>query len=111
MTDKRLLINRQWHTSEDWFSTVKFIREKFASVVFCKHTDTTSSAGDWSGLIIQKLGNQLYVLLFSQENTFPHCDGFDIYTDDHVTAIVQNASKVTDYRELFDDVCALMYTN
>jgi len=111
MADKRLLTNRQWHTNGNWYAAKRIIKENFASVVFCDYMETTSSSGDWTGLVIQKLRNRLYVMIFSQENTFPCQEGYDIFTNDHVTAMVRDASTISNYRELFDEVCDFIYSD
>jgi hypothetical protein len=108
MNKSELLTNRKWHTDGGWFSPKRFIKENFKSVVFCDHIETTSSAGDWTGLIIQKVNNKLHVILFSQENTFPCREGFDIYTGG-VTATVQNASMINNYKEICGEVCDLIF--
>jgi hypothetical protein len=109
MSDKRLLTNRTWHTDGTLFAPKRFIKENFASVVYCDYMDTSSSAGDWTGLIIQKLNNKLYATVFSQENTFPCREGFDFFSDERVKAIVKDSSKITNYRDLFNVICANIY--
>jgi hypothetical protein len=108
MNNRKLLTNRKWHTNGGWFSTKRFIKENFESIVFCDHIETTSSAGDWTGLIIQKADNKLHIIPFSQENTFPCREGFDIYTGD-VTATVQDTSMITNYKEICEKVCDLIF--
>jgi hypothetical protein len=111
MSKSELLTNRKWHTCGGWFSAKRFIKESSESVVFCDHIETTSSAGDWTGLIIQKVENKLHVILFSQENTFSCREGFDIYTADRVSVTLEDASKISSYRELADDICAMLYSD
>jgi hypothetical protein len=111
MVDTRILTNRQWHIDGNWFAPKRFIKENFASVVYCDYMEMTSSAGDWTGLIIQKLGNNLYVTVFSQENTFPCNNGFDVHTDSHISTFHQDVPSVTNYTELFNEICAIIYEN
>lgn len=61
---------------------IPFLKDKFSSIVRIDFFDTTSSAGDWSGLIVQKIGKNKHVgIIFSMENMW--CgDGFRVNTDD-----------------------------
>lgn len=54
----------------------------FPSVVYCDYMDMSSSAGNWSGLIIQRLNRQLHTVVFSQEN-FYLPSGFDVETQSY----------------------------
>ncbi|KAA6302801.1 MAG: hypothetical protein EZS26_000971 [Candidatus Ordinivivax streblomastigis] len=110
MADKRILTSRIWHTDGSWYAPKRFIKETFSSVVYCNYIETSSSAGDWTGVIIQKLGKKLYATIFSQENSFPCCNGFDIYTSKDVIAIY-DGTKITDYSQLFNDICTIVYEN
>lgn len=74
---KSILINREYDVSGTWYKTLEFLNN-FKSVVASDFIDTTSSSGNWSGYIIQKIKNNYYLTLFSQENTN---SGFRIYTD------------------------------
>lgn len=51
----------------------------FQSVMEVKYTDWTSSAGDWSGYIVQQIGNVSYMIPFSQTNNHPR-SGFTVHT-------------------------------
>lgn len=55
------------------------IMSKFKSVVNVEYLDTTSSAGDWSGMIVQQLKGKCYGIPFSIENRYPY-DGFMVHT-------------------------------
>lgn len=102
MADKRILTGRRWHMDGKWFAPRKFLRDNFASVVYCDYMETTSSAGDWTGLIIQHLNGKLYVTVFSQENNYP-CSGFNLTTNDHSSIIMEKVPEKVDYRKLFED--------
>ena len=56
-----LLLGRNYHVDGTWYAPQKFL-ESFKSVVFVEYTETTSSAGDWTG--------------------YPN-SGFDIVTDEN----------------------------
>lgn len=51
-----------------WYTPTEHIKKKFSSVLHTEFTDTTSSAGDWEGLIVQRQGSSAVVIPFSQEN-------------------------------------------
>ena len=51
----------------NWYSPIKYL-ENFKSVVYTTHLETSSSAGNWSGIFIQKIGKKYKVFTFSQEN-------------------------------------------
>ena len=109
MADNRILTNRHWHVEGKWFSPREFLKERFPSVVYCNYIDTTSSAGDWTGLIVQRLGQKLYVILFSQENSYPR-SGFDITTDKHPVAVIENVRDDVSYTGLIGQLSStIMY--
>lgn len=78
LTNRSLVLNERIRTS----GVPRIIKERFSSVVAVEFMDTTSSAGDWSGVIVQKISKEKCVaIIFSMENKYPH-DGFNVYTDD-----------------------------
>ena len=78
LTNRSLVLNKKIRTS----GVPRIIKERFSSVLAVEFMDTTSSAGDWSGIIVQKIGKEKCVaIIFSMENKYPH-DGFNVYTDD-----------------------------
>lgn len=62
-----------------WYAPQEFL-EKYKSVVKTGYLDQTSSAGDWSGYVLQKIGKTFHVILFWQSNSYPN-SGFDVTTD------------------------------
>ena len=78
LTNRSLVLNERIRTS----GVPRIIKERFSSVLAVEFMDTTSTAGDWSGIIVQKIGKKKCVaIIFSMENKHPH-DGFNVYTDD-----------------------------
>lgn len=78
LTNRSLVLNERIRTSD----VPRIIKERFSSVVAVKFMDTTSSAGDWSGVIVQKIGKEKYVgIIFYMENKYP-LYGFNVNTDD-----------------------------
>jgi hypothetical protein len=108
--NKKILTDRKWHSGGDWFSPAKLIKKFYKSVVYCDYIETSGSAGDWTGLIIQKVGEKLYVIPFSQENTFPFREGYDINSSNEVIVEVNNASKIKDFKKLADNVSEFIYS-
>ena len=72
------------------------IMTKFKSVVNVEYLETTSSAGDWSGVIVQQLRGKCYGVPFSIENRYPD-DGFDVHTHDLVLGIDSAKKFNADY--------------
>lgn len=64
-----------------WYSTAEYLKDRYPSVVKAEHTDTTSSAGDWSGHIVQQVRKTFFLIPFSQKNRYPY-DGFAVTTAD-----------------------------
>jgi hypothetical protein len=58
----------------------QFLIWNYRSVINVEFFDTTSSAGDWGGLLVQDIvGGKCYAIQFTMENRYPD-DGFNIYT-------------------------------
>lgn len=82
-----LLINREIVLNKgrvNWYSALDYFR-KFKSVYLVDFYDTCSSAGDWSGYVVQRIKNRFYMILFSQENNWPH-SGYSVCTGENVIA-------------------------
>ena len=76
---KGLLTYRNYNVPENnWYAPQKFLKS-FPSVVEAEYINTTSSAGDWDGYLIQKIGNRYHVIFFFQENNYPG-GGFTLTT-------------------------------
>ena len=86
-----LLLNRKIHVKGTWYATQKYLEESYSSVKKVEFTDTTSSAGDWSGYFVQKVGLYYYLIPFSQEN---EGDGFTIHTDTKYRVVSRNQEFV-----------------
>lgn len=106
VTDKRILTSRRWHVNGRWFAPRKFIKDNFPSVVYCDYIEMSSSVGNWSGLIIQRLNRQLHVVIFYQENSYPK-SGFDVETQSY-PIVSTSDTKIDSPRALFDQVCDLL---
>ena len=81
---KNILTNRKLVSINEYAPTrtsdvKQFLIWNYRSVTNVKFFDTTSSAGDWSGLLVQEIGNKCYAIQFTMENRYP-ADGFDIHT-------------------------------
>ena len=82
--DKRLLINKTFNTAphdeikDNWYAGRELLKQ-FKSVKSVELTDTCSSAGDWSGMIVQELNQHTYLIPFEQSNNWPRA-GYTVYT-------------------------------
>ena len=88
-----LLKDKHITNNGTWYDCLNEIEQK-PSVVFADFFDTTSSSGDWGGVIIQRLGKTLYCHAFEQTNNYPN-GGFTIYIID--TFIISHIPNC-DYR-------------
>jgi hypothetical protein len=75
---KQLLLGREYQLKGSWYAPLRKL-ESYKSVIKAKLVDTMSSAGDWRGIFLQKAGNYVYAIAFSQENNFPW-PGFTLFT-------------------------------
>lgn len=75
-----MLTARQWKIDGNWYAPSAFL-QKYKSVYAVEFIDQTSSAGDWSGLIFQRVGNAFVVIPFCQENNYPG-GGFTLTTNE-----------------------------
>lgn len=89
-----LLTNREYKIYGDWNTPKEFLLENFKSVIDVKLTNTTSSAGDWDGIIFQQIGKTIHIISFSQENNWPKVGSYTIYTGEQAVMKLA-ASKLT----------------
>ena len=77
-----ILINRQYNLSKakTWYGPKHFLEGK-KSVEAIYLIDTTSSAGDWGGIIVQVLNGYVYFIRFYQVNEW---FGFSVTTEEKV---------------------------
>jgi hypothetical protein len=73
-----LITDREFFVEGTWYAPLERLRQ-FKSVVYATHLNTTSSAGDWDGFFIQRIGRHFHVIPFYQENACP-LHGFKFYT-------------------------------
>lgn len=74
------LADKEFHVEGNWYAPRNKLKD-YSSVVKVELYDTTSSAGDWSGFFVQKMGENRYdVLLFTQHNNWPNKSGFNVHT-------------------------------
>ena len=98
LTNRCIVLNERINTSD----VLRIIKERFSSVLDIEYMDTTSTAGDWSGIIVQKIGKTKCVaIIFSIENIFWR-DGFNVYTDDVYFDLPFNYT-LDDLCELFEE--------
>lgn len=76
------LENREFDVQGNWYEPSRMLRQ-YKSVVAVYLVDTISSAGDWSGVLVQKVFSVFYVIPFSQTNNYPH-SGFTLNTGDKI---------------------------
>lgn len=62
-----------------WYTPTEYLKEKFVSVMKTEFENTSSSAGDWDGFLLQRNGHSVLVIPFWQENNWPS-EGFTLQT-------------------------------
>lgn len=77
-----LLINK-CVSHDHWFGGLKQLKTDYKSIVKADFIDTTSSAGDWAGYIMQKTGSTYYCIPVFQANQYPR-KGYKTCTGDKV---------------------------
>ena len=76
-----LFTGRSVSIDGNWYAPQKYLESK-NSIVDTYLYDRTSSAGDWTGYLVQKIGGCYYVIIFWQENNYPG-KGFTLHTADY----------------------------
>lgn len=99
---KSLLINREYEVEGSWYAPLRHFRD-MDSVVRCNHYDTTSSAGNWSGYVLQKIGKFYYVILFWQIN-IAWTPYFEVHTDDKPLARLDYEPKEDEIFSMIEDL-------
>lgn len=72
-----ILQNRTFKTNGWMDAKDKF--NKYPSVEMADYFDTSSSAGDWNGYVVQRINRYYYIIPFSQSNNYPYY-GYTIQT-------------------------------
>lgn len=103
MANKRLLTNREQHIDGRWYAPSDHLYNDYKSVVCCELINTSSSAGDWSGVFFQRFGNILYAIEFTQENNYPS-DGFTLSTGERPVARIEIKEETQDYAKYLADI-------
>lgn len=76
--------NKSFAVQGTWYEPLNVMRNSYKSIVYGEYTDTTSSAGDWQGFIVQKLGKSYYGIPFWQNNLHHTIGFFGVDTGDIV---------------------------
>ena len=101
------LINREWVVEGGASEPLNKLKS-FGSVEWAEYMDTMSSAGDWTGFFVQKIGSSLYAISFDQTNLWPHT-GFQLLTGDVFMSFHGNDVVLTN--ELINEIKEYYYGN
>ena len=98
---KNILTNRTLVAINEYAPTrtsdvKQFLIWNYRSVINVEFFDTTSSAGDWGGLLVQEIGSKCYAIQFTMENRYPD-DGFDVHTGNEYVRIDEKKKFNEDY--------------
>ena len=102
MNKKQLLVNRELNDLDNWYAALHRLKD-YKSVECADYYNTMSSAGDWEGFIVQRIGNKRYLILFFQENNYPRGRGFTAYTDEKPIACWKGKMEFEDVCEIIDE--------
>lgn len=80
----KLLTNKTFVTAtNNWFAPTCEFHEKHRSIMQMVPMDQSSSAGDWTGFLIQRTGQHTaHCIGYEQVNNYPGA-GFTLYTADY----------------------------
>lgn len=80
----KLLTNKVYATgTNNWYAPSREFQALYPSILGAIFMNQASSAGNWSGFIIQKTGTKSAVAIgFCQENNYPYA-GFTLYTAEY----------------------------
>lgn len=95
-------------THNSWYEGLKLLKNKYKSIAKVDFFDTTSSAGDWTGYILQKIGNAYYGILVFQENQYPSA-GYKTYTDSSPTYVFYTKYVDIELSEIWDILTGFVY--
>lgn len=108
----KIFTNKSFFTEEiknagriTWYSLQKHIQDTYPSVLAVEFINTTSSAGDWDGLIFQRRGKSCVVIPFSQTNI--EYNGFRIDTGDVFATLPARLYK-DKKEEVISTYCSMM---
>lgn len=98
---KNILTNRNLVAINEYAPTrtsdvKQFLIWNYRSVRNVEFFDTTSSAGDWGGILVQEIGSKCYAIQFTMENRYPD-DGFDIHTGNEYVRIDEKKKFDVEY--------------
>lgn len=93
-----ILTNREFQVEGNWNAPKAYLLE-FKSVIDVELTQTSSSAGDWEGLIFQRLNKNIYAIPFHQQNNWPGGVGFTIYTNENPVYQIRGNELTTEIKE------------
>ena len=80
------LTNRQWDKAGfGWYDPRRKLLE-YKHIVKAEYMNTTSSAGDWSGLAVAEYKGKFYVIPFWQENRYPYV-GYKLSTAKYIARL------------------------
>lgn len=102
-----LLINKcVAHNS--WYGGLKLLKSNYSSIAKADFNDTTSSAGDWSGYILQKIGSTYYCIPAFQENQYPS-GGYKTYTGNTNIYVFYTKYVDIELSEIWDVLMGCVY--
>lgn len=74
------LANKEIFIEGNWYDPLRYFKA-LASVVYAELYVTSSSAGDWSGFFVQRMGKGFYdIVWFNQENRYATHSGYIVNT-------------------------------
>ncbi len=96
-----ILSNREWQMDRQDSSHDKL--HSFKSVKKFDWWNTTSSAGDWEGYIVQKLSGEYFLIPVFRENNYPRA-GFTLSTGEIIAVFYPSMPSEEEIFEILSDI-------
>ena len=96
-----ILTERKYNIDGNWYESQHFL-ENFSSVIRTELYNTCSSAGNWDGFFIQKIGKRFYMIGFNQENNYPF-GGYTLHTGNLIASFKSMLEEEELYK-IYDEV-------
>lgn len=84
----------------NWYEPLNYLKS-LKSTIKADFINACSSAGNWSGYVVKKIGLKFGLFAFSQENRFPK-GGYELYLDTKPIAKFKEIPSDDDICDIFD---------
>jgi hypothetical protein len=103
-----ILTNREYQIEGNWYSPTNHLNQ-YKSILKAILLNTSSSAGDWDGILFQLINGKVYGIPFSQENNWPGSDGFTLYTGEAFISFDYSIYHENIMKQIIHEYCEITY--